>query len=164
MLLLTATNARSAVNENILLEWKQPLGKDECPYVHRWMIGHNKLGSLRLHHWIGSDDPRAKHDHPWWFMTFVLRGGYTDVALLGDHEDDHRDISLHDHLRAPTCRLRRANHRHTVQTDQGGAWTFMITGPAKRDWGFWTRRKDTGELRFVRAVRYFFRHGHHQCD
>lgn len=148
--------------EDILLEWRNPLGRPECPYVYRWLVGHNKLGSLRLHHWVGSDDPRATHDHPWWFLTFVLRGGYTDESLHIDRED--LEFTGHDHLRAPSCRFRPAHHRHTVQTDPGGAWTLVITGPASRSWGFWTRRKDTGQLRFVRAVRYFFRHGHHPCD
>lgn len=61
------------------ITWGQWLGGDDCPYMHRWIVN---LGfcSIRLHHWVGSDDPRALHDHPWPFVTFVFWGGYTDIS------------------------------------------------------------------------------------
>lgn len=57
--------------------WRQELGDPECPYLIRWHIDL-RLFSVRLHHWVRSDDKRAMHDHSWWFLTLVLAGGYTD--------------------------------------------------------------------------------------
>lgn len=116
-----------------------------CPYVIRWRI-ETPIGSVRLHHWLGPDDDRAFHDHPWWFLTFVLRGGYIDVSPEGD-----------DHLYAPAVRFRRAHHRHTVVPECEGAWTLVITGPKVRRWGFWLNGK------FIRANKWFLTQGHHPC-
>lgn len=125
--------------------WGEPLGLEECPYVIRW-IAETPWVSVRVHHWIGKDDPRAFHDHPWWFLTFCFRGGYSDVNPKGC-----------DILQAPAVRFRSALHRHTVQPLPGGAWTFMVTGRLVRPWGFWRSGK------FTKANKWFLSHGHHPC-
>src|SRR5215472_18922423 len=61
----------------VLIKWAEKLGLPQCPYLIRWRA-ETPFGSVRLHHWLGPDDDRAFHDHPWWFVTFVLAGGYTD--------------------------------------------------------------------------------------
>lgn len=147
------------------ITWGQRVGEPGCEYLRRWVFNFGPVGSIRVHHWTGSDDDRALHDHPWWFLTFVLKGGYTDVssttpvALDSMIEDRHVYAGIvHDHLRAPVVRYRPALHAHTVQVDEGGCWTVMLTGPWERDWGFYTREG------WVRMRRYFKRYGHHPCD
>jgi len=126
--------------------WREALGLPTCPYVIRWRF-ETPLFSIRLHHWLAPDDDRAKHDHPWDFTTFVLKGGYTDASPAGD-----------EHLRAPAIRHRAATHQHTVFPDPGGAWTVIVTGPIVRHWGFWVNGK------FKKANKYFLSHGHHPCE
>jgi len=49
------------------------LGRPECPYLHRWtliLFGY----SIRLHHWIKSDDRRFFHDHACDFISIILWG------------------------------------------------------------------------------------------
>lgn len=121
------------------------LGRAECPYARRWIV-QTPAGSLRLHRWYHSDDERAMHDHPWWFVTLVLQGGYTDCA---EHASDH--------LTRGSVRYRSALHRHYVVPDQGGATTLLVTGPTTRRWGFWMKG------RFRKSTRYFFDHGHPPC-
>jgi hypothetical protein len=105
-----------------------------------------RIGSLRLHRWVKPDDDRAFHDHPWWFLTIVLRGGYTDRGPQGD-----------DRLRVGSVRFRAALHRHTVIPGPHGAWTLLVTGPIARPWGFWLGGK------FRKANKWFARYGHHPC-
>ena len=126
--------------------WGEPLGWPQCPYVIRW-IAETPLASVRVHHWLGPDDDRAFHDHPWWFLTCVVRGGYEDRGPGGT-----------DHLRAPAIRFRPALHQHTVVPGEGGAWTVLLTGPIVRPWGFWP-----GGLKFVKANKWFASRGHHPC-
>jgi hypothetical protein len=136
-----------------IITWRQKLGRDECPYAERWILDFG-LGTLRVHHFFRSDDKRNFHDHPWWFLTLVVRGGYTDVSPDGE-----------DHLTPGKVRFRRAHHRHTVATDPGGVWTIVLTGRKKRTWGFWVPRKDgSGTIRFMKSLKYFYEHGHHPCD
>lgn len=114
--------------------------------MHRWRI-ETRWGSIRLHHWLAPDDDRFFHDHPWSFLTFVLRGGYTDRSPSGT-----------EHLGSGAIRFRNAEHQHTVYPDPGGAWTLVLTGPKMRSWGFWVRGK------FRKANKYFASFGHHPCE
>jgi len=131
----------------VLIRLAEPLGLPECPYAIRWRL-ELPSGSLRVHHWLASDDSRAFHDHPWWFITLVLHGGYTDRSITGE-----------DHLSAGSVRYRPALHRHTVVPDEGGAWTLLVTGPPVRAWGFWR-----DGIKFIKANKWFLTYGHHPCD
>jgi len=111
--------------------------------------------SIRVHHFYRSDDERAHHDHPWWFVTLVLKGGYTDVS---DLRGSNNHVQSLDHLRPGSVRFRPALHRHTVRTDPGGVWTVVLTGPNVRTWGFWVNGK------FRKANKYHYEHGIHPCD
>jgi hypothetical protein len=134
------------------LIWNQLLGEGTCPYLRRWCL-ITPLGSVRLHRWYASDDDRFMHDHPWWFVTFVLAGGYVDASPKG-----------YERVDAPTVRFRRAHHRHTVHVAEGTtATTVLLTGPEKRRWGFWIK-KANGKPKFLEHRRYFRRFGHHHCD
>lgn len=136
----------------VTLKFREHLGLPGCPYVYRWRFEIRGLGSLRIHHWVGPDDDRAFHDHPWWFLTFILKGGYTDLNPGGG-----------EHLHAGQLRYRPALHRHTVIPDEGGCWTILVTGPRIRTWGFWVRVSDT-KIKFYKARRWFESRGHHPCD
>lgn len=120
----------------------EKLGPAECPYLERWVTDFG-LFSLRLHHWLHSDDMRAYHDHAWWFLSLCLRGCLVDVSDEG--EDTVTPLSL---------RFRRAEHRHAVRVVRP-AWTLLLTGPERRTWGFWPRGK------FRKRNKYFYEHGHH---
>jgi hypothetical protein len=130
--------------------WGQELGDPKCPYLKRWVINFGKF-AIRLHHWMGSDDPRNMHDHAWAFWTFVLKGGYTDISEPWPGQE------VHEHLGRFSFKYRPAHHKHTVQTDPGGAWTLLFNGPHVRKWGFWVDGK------FMKVREYFRRYGHHPC-
>lgn len=129
-----------------IITWGQPLGIAECPYAKRWIFDP-RLFSVRVHHFVRSDDPRYKHDHPWWYLTFVVKGGYWD---RGEEEATY--------LKAPAVAFRRATRPHYVDPDPGGVWTVVLTGRQKRVWGFHVKGK------FKKAYRYFFDYGHPPCE
>lgn len=111
------------------------------------MIDLGRLGSLRLHHWLASDDHRALHDHPSDFITLVLKGRYDDVTDAG--------VEL---MKPGTLRCRKAEHQHYVRVHRGGCWTLLYFRPKRRVWGFWVNGK------FKKSNKYFFECGHHPCD
>lgn len=124
----------------------EKLGKPECPYLRRWVLNLG-LFSIRLHHWLASDDGRNFHDHPWWFITLILKGSYTDVSPQGSEK-----------LTCGNIRWRSSLHRHTVVVPSTGVWTLVLTGPELRKWGFWVNGK------FFKRSKYFYEYGHHQCQ
>lgn len=129
-----------------IITWGEELGLSNCYYLKRWVINF-WLFSIRLHHWRSSDDRRYFHDHPWWFITVVLKGGYIDVSPQGK-----------DKLTTGSIRWRSAYHRHYVRVASRGCWSLLLTGRSFRHWGFWVKNK------FLRARRYFFKFGHHPCE
>lgn len=134
--------------------WGEPLGLPECPYVIRW-IAELPWCSVRVHHWLGPDDSRAFHDHPWWFLTFVVKGCYGDQT---PDPGSHAGYKV-EFVKAPAVRFRPALHRHTVvPSPDGGAWTVLVTGRIARPWGFWPGGK------FVKANKWFLSRGHHPCS
>lgn len=161
--------------------WRQQLGDPKCPYAERWVLPLGPLGSIRLHRWFRSDDKRAKHDHPSDFITLVLWGSYTDLCDgKGSRPiEPHRCGLCHgrpgiicdicgngmrnEKMTPGKLRRRHAEHRHTVDVISS-CWTLLYFWPERREWGFWTPRKDNGKLRFRKHNKYFFEHGHHPCD
>ncbi len=139
-------NPTGRKTKKVQLIWNEPLGMKECPYAYRWafiFFGH----SIRIHHFLRSDDKRYFHTHPWWFLTFVLRGSYTDVSPLG-----------RDELKRFNLRYRKAEHAHYVDVPKGGCWTILTTGKPLNKWGFIVN----GKLK--RPLKYFHAYGHPACE
>jgi hypothetical protein len=111
------------------------------PFLYRWwLIPKNPWFNVYLHRLLRDDDDRALHDHPWWNVSWLLRGGYVEVTpnrgridMLGLGRTDKRTFygtgALK--LRGPKCL-----HRLERSGLHGEAWSLFITGPVVRQWGF----------------------------
>jgi len=128
--------------QDFQLRWNEALGLPDKPYMHRYVL-NLKWFSLRLHIWHGSDDTRFMHDHGWDFVTFVLKGSYTDVTESGEEQ-----------LTAGSVRYRPAEHLHYVGSPKNPTVTLLFCGPPKRKWGFKVGDK------MMRPLRFFSRYGH----
>lgn len=63
------------------IRWKEKLGYVDNPYLIRWtfiFFGY----SMRIHHWIKSDDNRYYHDHSADLLSIVLKGKYWNVKPI----------------------------------------------------------------------------------
>ena len=122
-------------------------------YLRRWRF-ETPWGSVRLHHWLKSDDDRALHDHPWDFWTYILKGSYTDISSPWEGFDTR----VSQTVQRWHWYYRPARHRHYVEVPPTGCWTLVLTGPIVRRWGFWVKG------RFRKANKYFLEAGQHPCD
>lgn len=109
------------------------IGGPESPYMLRWyLLPRNRRLNIYLHKFLRDDDDRALHDHPWWFISFLIKGGYMEKTVAG--------LKFR---RRWSWAYRRAEHRHRVIlfNDAAGkpvpAWTIVMTGRKSRTWGFW---------------------------
>jgi hypothetical protein len=135
--------------------WNRAGGLPECPYFRLWAVLFKKW-SVRLHQWLGDDDHRHPHNHPYWFVTVVLRGGYDDVTY--ETIDNAVLVKDVERMRAGMIRFRPADHMHSVQNVRPNTWTFLITGAPMFRWGFLVKGK------IIKRDKYFAVHGHHPCD
>lgn len=60
----------------------------ENVYLRRWHLLGSYEGpiALMVHQMLGPDDDACHHDHPWTFLTLVLRGGYVEHVTRRDRE------------------------------------------------------------------------------
>lgn len=89
-------------------------------YLHRWTVC--KIGSLhiRIHHILSSDGTPFLHNHPFWYVSVIVRGGYTEQVLVGD------EIKMIEHC-APAVILRKPSTYHRIISVQGACKTLFVT-------------------------------------
>jgi hypothetical protein len=127
------------------IRWKEKLGLPECPYLIRWtlvLFGY----TIRLHHWIKSDDRRFFHDHSCDLISIVIKGFYINVT-------DENGTYV-PHLVTPwKPRFMKATQRHYLSVPEKGAWTIILCGRPYKKWGFYVN----GHM--WRPLRYFHKYG-----
>lgn len=110
------------------------IGQDGNPMMARWRLLQTPLFGVYLHFIYREDLDPVPHDHPWWFCSLVLRGGYVERlvpdARLWEQAVDKRRWrrSLH------AFRLRSA---HRIVKVDPGTVTLVLVGPKVRTWGFY---------------------------
>ena len=101
------------------------------PYLERWfLIPRNKVMNIYLHKFSESDYDRGLHDHPWWSLSFLLKGEMLEHTL-----NETKTL-----LRFMPV-IRSAKFLHKLELIKGPAWTIFITGPVIRKWGFYTKEQ-----------------------
>lgn len=116
-------------------------------YLDRWAIGHDRIGGIMLHRMTAPDPGVDLHDHPWWFLSVVLWGGYTEeraetrqapeLAMLAEAMPT---VSRGVPTRRPwgSARTMRMDECHRiVALDRRTCWTLVVKGPRRRRWGFY---------------------------
>lgn len=104
-------------------------------YLTRWRLIQTPWAAVYLHRMDGPDPRATLHDHPWHFVSIILRGGY--------------------HERTPTTEARRwgagsvhrmrATDAHSIRgLFREPTWTLLLVGKRRREWGYidddgWTR-------------------------
>lgn len=114
--------------------------KDGTDYLIRRRLIQTPLFGVYVHGIHEDDGNRDPHNHPWSFLSIVLRGEYRERyyadpigARLSYVTKTHRRFSIH--------RMgRKAAHRIVYAAP--GLKTLILVGPRKESWGFFREKKD----------------------
>ena len=159
------------------IRWAEKLGVPDDPYLVRWtfiLFGY----SMRIHHWIKSDDDRYFHDHSADLLSIVLKGRYWNVKPIDDTKNPHtfvcvwKDGAPHGTENKRKCYVEgifnswhnffhmdrsvwfsKAEDLHYLRIPKGGAWTLMFEGRPRQKWGFIVNGHKW------RPLRYFHKFG-----
>lgn len=128
--------------------------EDGEPYLIRLTIFSLwKLFSIKYHKILLSDDV-CSHDHPWPFLTFILKGGYNEWTPKNQNDSGKYvksrigvdGVVEECHFHKPgSVMYRPAKWRHQLELreDKNGkpipAHTLAITFLTFREWGFFTK-------------------------
>lgn len=119
-------------------------------YMRRWYIlVFPRLFSIRIHHIQLGDLDRWPHDHPWSFLSIILRGGYTEWHCTPETFGSERvefTVNQREWARFLVKHVRFFNIHNNTDLHQirefhrpgKGSWTLIFTGPERREWGFMT--------------------------
>lgn len=111
---------------------------DGRPYLWRWhLIPKNRFFNIFLHKFISSDWARDPHDHPWAWASLGLKGSYFEyVYVIRGNRPRLFDMEIR---RAGKIHFAGLHYIHMVHVLNSPVWTLFITGPHRREWGFWTK-------------------------
>lgn len=131
-------------------------------YMRRWWIlPYTRFGfGVRVHEILTSDMDPHLHDHPWAFITIILRGGYFEqrpysydpaMPLRGDL-DQYPRRWIRERWHGPGSILFRRHddwHRLEAHPDaQGPTVTLFITFKYRHQWGFWVEGKKISHVEY----------------
>jgi hypothetical protein len=126
-------------------------------YLHRYYLFLKDRKyfpfNVTLHKIVRSDDP-IFHDHPWSYMTVVLKGGYWEHTPVFNNEG--LKIAEFQTWRGPGSIIKRsAGEYHWLELDEsvGPATTLFFMGRQKREWGFLVQVKK-GIHRWIKWTDY----------
>lgn len=92
--------------------------------------------AIRVHIIKRSDSDRAFHDHPWPYVTVILRGGYWEVTPVFDASGLYQGDRRVWHGPGSVL-FRDAKSWHRLELpQQATATTLFITGRWQQKWGF----------------------------
>lgn len=112
-------------------------------YLFRLRIFDTPWLGVYLHDIFEPDGDRDPHNHPWPFISIVLRGGYVEVV----HEEPEQEMSgvspanpiMKVHKRFSVHRM-GGDNAHRIIKAQPGLKTLIIRGRRlPKGWGFFTR-------------------------
>lgn len=126
-------------------------------YMRRWRFMPEWLPGFRVHNLVRSDKDRELHDHPFDFISIILKGGYFEWTPTPDGgqvrkwygpgsivvrraEDLHR-IELPLKWEVATLAAKAGGGYKATSwrsTEEQQAWTFVIRSRHRREWGFMT--------------------------
>jgi hypothetical protein len=101
-------------------------------HFRRWRLIETRWFALYVHCIARSDEDKDAHDHPWNFLSLVLRGGY--------FEDLWRAGKYRHRCNWPgTLVIRKTTDFHKLRLMNGPAWTLVFRGPLTHElWGYKT--------------------------
>lgn len=131
----------------------------EAYLIRRTLISFGTYFSIKYHKILASDDA-CMHDHPWSFLTIILKGGYyewtpkkqkdsgeyvdSQLGVTGEYENCHwhkpGSIMYRPANWIHRLELRSVNVRDVEQLKIVPAHTLVFTFKVIRDWGFITKK------------------------
>ena len=126
---------------------KKVIGSPDDPLLVRYIIFRCPAFGVFIHHMYRSDYDRAIHNHPWQFVSVVLKGGYTEIH---DQTIDGSQTSITHKPGSVLVRPAEWRHRfclpiiREMATDGMVVYqksiTLVIVGRRTQKWGFFTDR------------------------
>lgn len=103
-------------------------------------------------HWIHEpDSDRDPHDHPWNFLSFILRGGYTEY--IWNNPSYHNDKAYKRRWLRGTWHKMRRGQAHRIDSLEADTISLIFVGKRQGSWGFYTAQHGWVDWRDYEELR-----------
>lgn len=106
------------------------LDHPERTYLSRLRIVQTPWCALYLHRLDTPDSRPVLHDHPWSFLSIILRGGYDEQRL-----DTQTRATVRRERRRVNV-MRRDDAHYIERLYRVPTWTLLFVGARRRTWGY----------------------------
>lgn len=121
--------------------------EDDVVYLTRWWLVKTPWGGIMLHRMDGPDARTTIHDHPFPFVSIVLRGGYFEDRL----DPMRMKVIRARHVRR--FNVMRRDDAHTIRLlTRTPTWTLVFAGRHRRTWGFLSPTYDGHGVEIIRVA------------
>lgn len=125
---------------------------DGSSYLRRLRIVETPWFGLLLHRIDGPDTEADPHDHPWWFASWVVRGGYDEIvwplaSLWGRGK-------IRNHWKRWSLHAMPLPAAHRITSVLPGTITVVMHGPRVKSWGFWIWDSTDGARPWIPWTEY----------
>jgi hypothetical protein len=136
----------------MLLSWLEKIGRkviimdrvNNEPYLERYYLflkDRKKFPFNVFLHKFLKGDPDDVHDHPWPYVTLILKGGYWEW-IPQFNPDGTKSCEIRKWRGPGHFRTCGANSYHRIELEPDvTAWTLFMPGPQTREWGFLVNNK-----------------------
>lgn len=135
------------------------LDRNGNEYMHRYYLvfkeKQNAFENVKpwpnifIHRLLRSDEDKDHHDHPWWYCTIILKGGYYEwTPFVGTDGKQYAEVC---NWRGPGSIIwRRATALHRLEMYEPTT-TLFIHGWRKREWGFLTKNGWIDRITYIKS-------------
>lgn len=123
----------------MFFRWMDIRPRNGDTYLTRLYLLNTPWFGIKLHWFHGPDPDQDCHDHPWDFLSLVLRGVYQEKR----QRFEQRGLSFYlveeseAQRKAGTIALRRSTDVHRITMVSANCLTLVINGPKRGSWFFW---------------------------
>lgn len=111
--------------------------RDRLTYLTRFWLVDTPLGGIALHRMTAPDARDVLHDHPFGFVSFVVRGGYIEDRL------NTRTMRVETRIVDKVNRVRPFDAHTITHLLRVPTWTLLLVGRPVKRWGFlWRTQED----------------------
>jgi hypothetical protein len=121
---------------NKLFLVKEIRSKEGALHFRRWRFFTSPWFRIYLHKICRSDEDKHLHTHPWNFISFILKGGYSQEywdSILD------RDTSYQRFGQFDLVKLGR-HEGHKITLSHTPTWTLVFAYGGYKEWGYLTER------------------------
>lgn len=123
---------------NLIKKWlliKEIKSKEGIVHFRRYCLLSTYWFNVYIHQILKSDEDNHFHDHPFDFISLILKGSYEEFYSKAPH---HLTVFCKKYLPVQVARHQAEDaHKLTLLTPE--VWTLVFTSKRKRTWGYHTQ-------------------------